>query len=263
MKMKLASRVILLLGALLLPVVGVLAVLFAFHTQNIAMDKVPLLSWQRVPPLALGVILILFGVFLLLLPRRMRKHTAPFIAQQTAGGELRISMRAIENIIKKCTASMPDLKLIQMDAAPVRGSVAVDLHLSMPSNVSIPLAAERLQTLIVKQLQATAGVENADVRISVETTEADAAEGLQVQAPLPKIVVPGTEDNAAEEAPTVEMPVDGDEIMLSGDLPANENDAEARDFIEDAAAGEAPADSFEDTDTLIGEQENADERKEL
>ena len=162
------TRVLVVIGSLAVALIGVGMALLGLQFKVIDFQStLPL----RLLLIALGLFLIIYAVFILLLPRKLRKTQENFMVQQTANGELRISMKAIESIVKKCVENTHDVSLVNLDVNHSRGTVRVDLKVSMPGNVSIPLAAENLQKQIVKQIQAAAGIDAAEVRISVETSE--------------------------------------------------------------------------------------------
>lgn len=168
MKLNFHTRIVVAIGALLVALIGVGMAVMGLQFRVIDLQSTLTL---RLLLLGLGLFLIVYAVYILMLPRRIKKTQENFMVQQTASGELRISMKAIESIVKKCVDTAPDVKPVELMVNHSRGTVRVDLRVSMPGNVSIPLAAENLQKQIKKQIQAAAGIDTTDVRISVETSE--------------------------------------------------------------------------------------------
>ena len=56
----------------------------------------------RIACVAGGVLLVAFGAFLIALPWKLASRKHDFIVQQTDNGELRIAVKAIENLVQKC-----------------------------------------------------------------------------------------------------------------------------------------------------------------
>lgn len=197
MKLNFRTRMAVAIGALFVALIGIGMAVMGLQIQVIDLKSTLAL---RLLLLGLGLFLILYAAYILLLPRRIKKTQENFMVQQTAGGELRISMKAIESIVKKCVDTAPDVKPVDLSVDHARGTVRVDLRVSMPGNLSIPLAAENLQKQIKKQIQAAAGIENTEVRISVETSD-NAAQASPYQFEKP---VAAEETNKPE--PIMETP---------------------------------------------------------
>ena len=177
MKIRLWNRIILFVGAVLVLLIGAVTIVGGLQIGNIQLqpaDSTGFFSITRLLVLFGGVVLILYSLYILMLPRRIKKQEGQFILQQTAGGELRISMKAIENIVKKCVDLQADMRMIMLNVDHSRDKVRIDLRVSLLGNISIPMAAEALQTQIKRQLAASAGIDESEVRISVETAETTA-----------------------------------------------------------------------------------------
>lgn len=183
MKLSFRTRVSLAGGALIVALIGIgmaAAGLFGL------IDLRPTLT-LRLALLGMGIFLLLYAAFVLFLPRRVKKTQESFMVQQTAGGELRISMKAIESIVRKCVENAQDVKLSELNVDHARGTVRIDLRVAMPGNVSIPLAAENLQKQIKKQIQSAAGIDATEVRVSVEMSDNTAlASPYQIEKPVEK-----------------------------------------------------------------------------
>lgn len=187
MKLNLRHRLTMLIGALLVFVVGVAVIIASLQFRQIDLSG-GFFSLTRLAILLSGVLLIMYALYILLLPKRLKQDQEHFIVQQTGSGELRISIRAIENIIKKCVSVNADMRLVEMNVDHARNGVRVDLRIALPGNISIPLAVESLQKQIKKQIQAVAGIDDADVRVSVETAEQNASDATyRVEEPTPII----------------------------------------------------------------------------
>ena len=117
-----------------------------------------------------GAVSAALGVYTLLFPRKLRTRRKAFVTQKTESGELRISVRAIENLVQRCVDMHEEIRLVDMDSVSARHGVDVDMRISLASNVSIPLAVASLQKQIRQYLLASSGIEVSDVSVTVETT---------------------------------------------------------------------------------------------
>ena len=117
-----------------------------------------------------GAVSAALGVYTLLFPRKLRTRRKAFVTQKTESGELRISVRAIENLVQRCVDMHEEIRLVDMDIVSARHGVDVDMRISLASNVSIPLAVASLQKQIRQYLLASSGIEVSDVSVTVETT---------------------------------------------------------------------------------------------
>ena len=208
MKIKLWNRIVLFVGAVLVLLIGAMVIVGGLQIGSIQLQPADATSFFTLPRLLVlfcGVVLVFYAVYVLTLPHRLKKQEGQFILQQTAGGELRISMKAIENIVKKCVDLQADMRLLLLSVDHSRDKVRIDLRVSLPGNISIPMAAEALQTQIKKQLAASAGIEESEVRISVETAETTAKQSpyLVRENKISEVIIPVHE---SVQAPTEAEP---------------------------------------------------------
>ena len=172
MKVKFWDRMILFFGALLTLVSGGVLLLVGLQIQGL-MGDLPL--WCRVLCIVCGALAILFGCYLLVFPWKNGKaRKNEFVVQRTENGELRIAVKAIENLVQKCIDMHSEVQVISMDILNDRDGVMVDLNISLANNISIPLAVASLQKQIKQYLVASAGIEVSEVRVSVETAQVEA-----------------------------------------------------------------------------------------
>ena len=94
------------------------------------------------------------------------------MVQQTDNGELRIAVKAIENLVQKCIDMHEEIHVVSMKIRNCRDGVRVDLCISLANNIAIPLAVASLQKQIKQYLAASSGIEVKEVRVSVETAQA-------------------------------------------------------------------------------------------
>lgn len=134
---------------------------------------------RRIILMGIGLIQVLSAIFLLTVPGKLRYKKNEFIVQQTENGEIRIAVRAIENLVRKCTDMHEEIDVSALRISNHRDGVSVDLKASMPNNISIPLAVESLQKQIKQYLTVSTGVSVRDVKVAIVNTNAD----LNVSSP--------------------------------------------------------------------------------
>ena len=173
MKLKIKDRLLLLLCTLFVFAVGVGLVVLSIRQPSIVLDGAngSFFSWPRLAVIGVGFVLALCAVYLLVLPSKLRENRKGFVVQQTDNGELRIAIKAIENLVKKCVDMHEEMTLSSMVIQNARDGVTVDLRISLANNISIPLAVASLQKQIRQYLAVSSGIEVREVRVSVETTE--------------------------------------------------------------------------------------------
>ena len=185
MKIRFWDRLILFFGALLTILAGAALVVAGLQIKGVLAEGFPL--WVRVVCLAVGALIIVFGGYVILFPRRYAVRRQEFVVQKTENGELRIAVKAIESLVQKCIDLHEEIRVLTMNILNSREGVVVELNVSLANNISIPLAVASLQKQIKQYLIASSGIEVKEVKVSVESTQDD----------LP-VCVP-TEEEAEEE----------------------------------------------------------------
>ena len=163
---------------------------------------------------ALFVLLFLL-LFAMILPSR-KKRSSNYAIQRNENGMVRISLKALETLVNKCLNQHAELKVVTSSLYSDEESIRVDVHISLQSDISMPLAISALQKQIKKYLEACSGVMVQEVRVFVdstipadEKTEASpyaiptALLGLDAD-PLPAAERETREDDAEPEAPAEE-----------------------------------------------------------
>ena len=194
MKMKLLDRLILRFGALLTLVTGGISVAagILLYGNDLGDSLV-----MRSLPLALiiaGAVAVIISVVNFLVARRYTARRKAFITQPNEMGELRIAVSAVENLIQKCVETHKEVRVQEMNVYNHRGSIDLDLRVSMNSNVSIPHAVEQLQSQIKRYLAASSGIEVHNITVSVDKTpgapELDQEESLAEGEDKPEEKIP-------------------------------------------------------------------------
>lgn len=208
MKFKIWNRLILGIGAVFVALVGI-----AVFLLGLLVDGIPLQGLTQQPAtlsrwvvIICGLLLFLFGVYVLSLPGRSRRDKGAFIARQTDTGELRISLRAMESLVQKCLEQHSEMVLKGLSIENRRDGVVIDLKLALAGNVFIPQAVAALQKQVREHILASSGVDIKEVRVSVDT-----ADGIARESPY---ILSG--------AATVSQPDDGKPVEKTETLPETE-----------------------------------------
>ena len=282
MKLKFYDRLVLFFGALLTIAAG--AALGVAGLQIAGSISESLSPGLRIACIGVGSLTVLFGLYVLAFPQKLRAERQGFVVQRTDNGELRISIKAIEGLVQKCIDMHDEIEVVSQRIRNTRDGVTVDMNIALANNISIPLAVAALQKQIKQYLSASSGIEITEVRVTVDTAQmpapemadqADAAAEPAVEAaapteaekPAPKAKLPlhqrifGRSETAAnmpeppkaEEAPAEEAEADvspAEEHSLPAEEPAAEPAAEETEE-------EIPEDTVEET-----AQEAADDAEE-
>lgn len=128
----------------------------------------PLTWWQRAVMIVGALALIALGLHdVLLLFRRTREKG--FIIQHSEYGDMSISMNALESMVQKCVASHQELTVNATHIQHAREGIVVDIKITLPSGVNIPLTVNALQKQIKQYITSCSGVDVHKVRVMVET----------------------------------------------------------------------------------------------
>lgn len=189
MKVKFLDRILLFVGAFLTALAGVGTFLVGLGVDRIAVSVFGAegLVINRWLILVSGAVLFLFGVYLLTLPKSGRATREDFVVQQTAGGELRISVKAMESLVHKVMDAHDEMALKGLTIENRRDGVVIDLKVAMAGNISIPLAVAALQKEVRQHLLNASGVDVKEVRVSVDTADNEVKESPFLMQEPPKV----------------------------------------------------------------------------
>ena len=180
MKLKFFSKLLLWLGCLLCLAIGAALITAAvcdgvvFHVESVFGCVPADAKWVDLCVLAAGVVLVLFALYALSVPGKLRYRRRSFVVQTTESGDLRIAIKAIEGLVKRCVDMHEEISLSSMRILSGKTGVVVELRISLHGNISIPLAVASLQKQIKQYLLASSGIEAKHVSVTVDTTKMDA-----------------------------------------------------------------------------------------
>lgn len=100
--------------------------------------------------------LISFSFAQLMLGRYQREKT---IAFTTSSGEVTIALSAVEDLIRRLTGIIPEIKELRPDVIATKKGIMVDLRVVLRSEANIPELTARLQDITRTKIQEVLGVE--------------------------------------------------------------------------------------------------------
>ena len=105
-----------------------------------------------------GFLLMLISVSFaqLILGRFQRERT---IAFSTSSGEVTVSLSAVEDLIKRLSNVMPEIKELRPDVIATKKGILVDLKVILRSEANIPELTSRLQDITRAKIQEVLGIE--------------------------------------------------------------------------------------------------------
>ena len=210
--------------------------------------------WQRAAVVAGCTVLLLLGLSGIGLLFRRRRDKG-VVVQHTEYGDMSISMKAMENMVRKCVEAHPELNVNHTRIYHSRGGVCVDLKITLLNGVNIPLTVNALQKQIKQYITSCSGVDVEEVRVMVET---EAAKSL----PAPEVVIVPAEPEP--EPVLVEKAAEcicqhQEEPAAYAEAPAQLDEAvEAEIVVEEAAAEEQPEAEEETQEEVAAEETEAE-----
>lgn len=263
MKIKFLDRMILFFGALLTAFAGLFLVIIGLQLGTANGSGLALSV--RITSIALGVLSLLLAAFLFMLPKKLSYSKHDFVVQQTDNGELRIAVKAIENLVQKCIDVHDEIHVVSMKVNNTRNDVVVDLCISLPSNISIPLSVASLQKQIKQYLSASSGIDVKEVRVSVETTDDEVDASAYLLAEDQQALVNDEADEKKEKKLPLHQRIFGkaEQQITLPEPPAAEEIPVAEEAAEQPAeeipAEEAPADEADEVPAAEKEAAPAEE----
>lgn len=259
MKVKIWNKLLLVLGAVLVLLIGA-GVIFAVSTDVVVYSVTKIAgktvkgAWVNYALLGCGVYLVVYGLYAMLFPRKMRYNKHGFVVQKTENGDLRISVKAIESLVKRCMDMHEEINLEKMRILSGKKGVAVELRISLANNISIPLAVASLQKQIKQYLLASSGIEVSRVSVTVETTAGGAKKGspyMVAETPAQTVAAAVPVQEVAEE-PKEKKPMH-QRIFASKNEEAKAKEAPAAEVKQETETEEKPAEAAETLETTVEE----------
>ena len=255
-KLRIGDRILAALMGILCIAGAAGIVMYAFGwlpVQQIGdlLQKVAAMNWYKwLIYGAAALILLLVGLYGVGMLFRRRKDKG-FVVQHTDFGDMSISMKAMENMVKKCVDSHGELAVNQTKIYLVRSGVSIDMKITLASGVNIPLTVNALQKQIKQYITSCSGVDVYEVRVKVETDNVKL---------LPPPQEPVIEPEVTEEVKRVEAPAEevkeepAAEVQPEPVQEAPAAEEAATETAEEKTETEQPA---EEVPAVAAEEENA------
>ena len=213
MKLRISDRVLVAVAGILLLAccAGIVAQVF-FNTNLTELAEKAFSSDKpeiRMILIGAAVILLFLGIYCVMVLFRHRKRRDKFIVQKNEGGELAISVKALENMVQKCIDQHQELKMQGIYLENQKDGLLIRLRGTVAGGVSIPLTVEALQRQIRQYVTACSGVEIKGIRVQIDASGEDAADApFAIAAPSAKPLLKEAEEkaNPIQPSPQQEEP---------------------------------------------------------
>ncbi len=157
---------------LILSLLGGLIIGFSLH-MIVIQDVVALLDAGynvlnlRIITGLIGLLLILISIaFAQLILGRIQKERT--IAFNNPSGQVTVSLSAVEDLVKRLTSHLTEIKETRPDVIATKKGIQIDLRVVLRSEANIPDLTLKLQELIKSRIQDILGVEEAvNIRVHV------------------------------------------------------------------------------------------------
>ena len=270
MKITVWDRIWSALSGVLIVLAGLWLLGLVFVVQPTWLEAVwmsaPLTWWQRAVMIVGALALIALGLHdVLLLFRRTREKG--FIIQHSEYGDMSISMNALESMVQKCVASHQELTVNATHIQHAREGIVVDIKITLPGGVNIPLTVNALQKQIKQYITSCSGVDVHKVRVMVETDARSASEADAQPAPDTPVPVAAAPLADGIEEPILRHAEETVSYAVSPEEPAEDAQEAAEQppaASNESAMGEEEDDSAPDTparkETIAAESVEGEEQ---
>ena len=206
MRIRIADRILVALAGLVLLAccAGIVAQMFFgvnlvdLAARAFSSDKVEI----RAALIATAVILLVLGLYCLLVLFRHRKRKDKFILQKNDGGELAISIKALEKMVQKCIDQHEELEVKNLYLENRKDGLLIRIRSSVAGGISIPLTVEDLQKQIRQYVTACSGVEIKGIRVQIESSGEDAKNApFAIAAPAARPLLHEADKSSQPEKP--------------------------------------------------------------
>lgn len=115
--------------------------------------------------IACGIIIMSVVLENIIYGRRRRERT---IAFESAGGPVAVSLSALEDLVKRLTVNLPEIKEIRATVLAIKKGLDIDIKLILRAQTNIPDLTAKLQDLVRRKIEETIDMEGKiNIRIHV------------------------------------------------------------------------------------------------
>ncbi|MFA5063410.1 MAG: alkaline shock response membrane anchor protein AmaP [Candidatus Omnitrophota bacterium] len=125
------------------------------------------------------LILVSFSFARLILGQLQREKT---IAFDTASGEVTIALSAVEDLIRRLTGVIPEIKELKPDVIAGKNGISVDLRVILKKEANIPELTSRLQDITRSKIQEVLGIEE-QINVKIHIAKIAATEDKKKKEP--------------------------------------------------------------------------------
>jgi len=178
--------------------IGIGALLISIAIETITLDMATHAFKLVSGSAALQIVLYAAGGLFILIgivgPLKMARdiNDGSIIAFQNPDGEVTVSLKAIEDYIRKISRDIPGINDVRAHVAVKRRAVNIECHVSLTAGSNIPDITERIQLAVRSRLQNMLGMEeriNVKMHVS-RIVKAARAEGMPSEEELGPAEIP-------------------------------------------------------------------------
>lgn len=155
------SAVLILMGLAIITV----GILFSLQNNPIHTQDISDFFYYFQNSLSARIAAIFSGAILILISSWFadlilgRFHQEKTIAFPTDSGEVTIALSAVEDLIKRLTVYLPEIKELRPDVIAGKKGIIVDIRVTLKSEANLPELTERLQKITRSKIQEVLGIE--------------------------------------------------------------------------------------------------------
>ena len=139
MKIRVLDRILVFFAGIVLLFTGAGVIAERFFDVPVFDTLADMLFESLTVVIVAAAVLVLLGVYCVCMMFRRYKGKRGFVVQRTEGGELSISIKAIENLVQKCIDKHEELHVMSTGLENSRDGLVIKLRIGLASGVSIPL----------------------------------------------------------------------------------------------------------------------------
>lgn len=121
-----------------------------------------------------GLLLFLGGLRLGQLSLQQRNKRG-ITVQETSLGKVKVSLAAVENLVRRLVTSVAGVKQVQPSIKGVGDKIIVSLRVAVVPEVSVPKLTEHLQILVKEGIADVLGIKVSQVKVLVDNMLAETA----------------------------------------------------------------------------------------
>ena len=256
MRIRILDRILVALAGLILVAfcAGLVAQVFfgvdviGFVSNHITTET----TAQKIMIGAAAAILLILGLYCLLILFRHRKRKDRFVLQKLESGDLAISLKTVETMVRKCLDQHNEIKTDSIRLENQRDGLLIRVRGTVAGGISIPLTVDTLQKQVKRYVTACSGIEVKGIRIQIESSGEDAKDALfAIDPPANNLLPRGGEPS--NETPSPAQPAGEGSTEQH---PDNHAETEKNAASEETAAAAAMAAA----ESLMNEVEIEDDR---